>query len=263
MQHVIQYFIAVRHSVTLSSSKLEHVNEHHASLLLFEIKSAMPPLTHEWAMGLQWEQGWCRSRGKSRHSKWWFNMSGELELAMYQQSSLLQLTPKKKTVMKWICEMAHVCGSKWETEKQIELDPVKKNLGQPLHLQVNQTGHETAKRGEPRKQKGIRIHSQSSWQHTAHYLGFGKGRHGTGHVVQLFILLFFPLYLPIWLFFGQVSKKTAFTCPAALTDSFLSVCQKAAFHLFQLAKSWDDQMGDYRANPLECEKHDRTLKGEY
>ena len=48
-------------------------------------------------------------------------------------------------------------------------------------------------------------------------------RHGTGHVVQLFILFFSPPYLPIWFFFGQVSKKAAFTWLAALTR-FFSVC---------------------------------------
>lgn len=92
--HCTLYFIAVGHSVTLSSSKPKHANEHDASVLLFEMESAMLPLTYKWALRLYWEQGWWRSRRKSRHCKGWFNMSGELELATHQQSSLLQLTQK-------------------------------------------------------------------------------------------------------------------------------------------------------------------------
>ena len=87
-------------------------------------------------------------------------------------------------------------------------------------------------------------------------LVFGKDT-AQGLVVQLFIMWFSSIFLSCSSLDG-VFKKIVFTRLAALTGSFLSVCQKAVFLLFQLSKTRGDRAGDCRANPLECHRHDRT-----
>lgn len=150
------------------------------------------------------------------------------------------------------CEMAYVSGGKWKTRE-------KKKLGYKF---------ETTTFKWIRKDVNLKTKDQSSRRHTEGRRGFfmvrrisgvREGERSTGPVVRSIPL--FSVYLPIWLFFGQMSKENSFYL-AGSTDSSFSFCppesRRLPFSTLQVPRrsNWRLQGKPSSAT------HDRTLKGE-